>query len=110
MTTPAPMPSHPSLESQSHAVRDDVQQLARDASALLAATADVAGENVAEARKRLGAAIEQCYTRARDKAVEGTHAADTAIRANPYPAIIAGVGVGALLGFLIANRTHCHRS
>lgn len=104
------MPSHPSLENQSHAVRDDIQQLAKDASALLAATADVAGDNVAEARKRLGAAVEQCYARARDKAVAGTHAADTAIRANPYPAIIAGVGIGAVLGFLMANRAHCNRA
>lgn len=110
MSSQDPMPSHPSLESQTHAVRDDVQQLARDASALLAATAGVAGENVAEARKRLGVAIEQCYARARDKAVEGTHAADTAIRANPYPAIIAGVGIGAVLGFLLANRASCNRA
>ena len=34
-------------------------QLAEDASALMAATADVAGEKVSEARKRLAVALER---------------------------------------------------
>ena len=47
--------------------------LAEDARALMAATADVAGEKVSEARKRLAAALEsgkELYGRVRDKAVE----------------------------------------
>ena len=78
--------------------------------ALLAATADVAGDNIAEARKRLAGAVEQCYARAREGATAGTEAVDTAIRANPYPSIIAGVGLGAVLGYLIASRGTCHRA
>jgi len=46
--------------------------LAESARALMAATADVAGEQVSEARKRLAAALEggkEIYGRARDKAL-----------------------------------------
>jgi ElaB/YqjD/DUF883 family membrane-anchored ribosome-binding protein len=39
-------------------ISNDIGQLAEDAHALLTATADVAGEKVGEARKRLAAALE----------------------------------------------------
>ena len=84
-----------------------MSQLADDARALMAATADVAGEKVGEARKRLAAALEsgkEIYGRVRDKAVEGAKAADEAVRENPYQAIAIGVGVGALIGYLVARR------
>ena len=58
-------------------------QLAEDASALITATAGVAGEKVGEARKRLAAALERGKVIAgnvRDKAVEGAKAADEAVR------------------------------
>ena len=90
---------------------DDVAQLAEDARALLTATADVAGEKVGEARKRLATALEsgkEIYGRVRDRAVEGAKAADQTVRENPYQAIAIGVGVGALLGYLLARR--CSRN
>ncbi len=40
----------------------------------------------------------------RDKAVAGAKAADEAVHEHPYKAIAIGVGVGALLGFLLARR------
>lgn len=89
------------------AVSNDVGTLAEDAHALMAATTHVAGEKVAEARKRLGAALEngkEMYGRVRDKAVEGAKTADEAVRKNPYTAIGIAVGVGALIGFLLARR------
>ena len=46
------------MNNQTQTTSDDVQQLADDARALMAATADVAGEKVCEARKRLAAALE----------------------------------------------------
>jgi ElaB/YqjD/DUF883 family membrane-anchored ribosome-binding protein len=73
----------------------------------MSATADVAGEKVAEARKRLHSALESAKEIAgnvRDKAVAGAKATDEAVRKNPYKAIAIGVGVGALLGFVIARR------
>ena len=81
--------------------------LAEDARALMAATADVAGEKVGEARKRLAAALErgkEIYGNVRDKALEGAKATDEAIHEHPYQAIGIAVGVGALLGYLVARR------
>jgi ElaB/YqjD/DUF883 family membrane-anchored ribosome-binding protein len=95
------------------AISDDMDQLAEDARALMAATADVAGDKVGEARKRLAAALErskQIYGQVRDKAVEGAKAADVVVRDNPYQAIAIGVGVGALVGFLVARQCACRRN
>ena len=85
--------------------------LAEDARSLMAATADVAGEKVGEARKRLAAALEsgkEMYGRVRDKTVEGVKAADEAIRDRPYHAAGIALGVGVLVGYLIARR--CSRN
>ena len=86
-------------------------QLAEDARALMAATADVAGEKVGEARKRLAAALEhgkEIYGRVREKAIEGAKATDQAVHEHPYQAIAIGIGVGAILGYLVARR--CSRN
>ncbi len=92
-------------QHEQHAHKD-LSDLAADARALLAATADVAGDKVSEARKRLTAALasggELCG-RVREKAVEGAKVADEAIHEHPYHAIGIALGVGAILGFLIAR-------
>jgi ElaB/YqjD/DUF883 family membrane-anchored ribosome-binding protein len=85
----------------------DIGSLAEDARALMAATADVAGEKVGEARNRLSAALERAKEIAgnvRDKAVASAKVTDQTIRENPYQAIAIGVGVGAIIGFLVARR------
>ena len=85
--------------------------LAEDARALMAATADVAGEKVAEARNRLAVALERGKEIAgsvRDKAVKGAKAADETVREHPYQAIGIALGVGAVIGFLVARR--CSRN
>jgi ElaB/YqjD/DUF883 family membrane-anchored ribosome-binding protein len=87
--------------------KNDVGTLVEDARALMAATADVAGEKVREARQRLADALEhskEIACRVRDKAVAGARAADEAVHEHPYQAIAVGVGVGALIGFLVARR------
>jgi ElaB/YqjD/DUF883 family membrane-anchored ribosome-binding protein len=94
-----------------HETHNDMGTLAEDARALMAATADVAGDKVADARKRLAAALDSAKEIAalvRDKAVEGAQAADKTVRENPYQAIGIAIGVGALLGYLVARR--CSRS
>jgi len=91
---------------------NDLGTLAEDARALMSATADVAGEKVGEARKRVAAALESAKHMAgcvRDKAIEGAKAADQTVRANPYQAIAIGVGVGVLVGYLIARRSSSNR-
>ena len=87
-------------------------QLADDARALMAATADVAGEKVGEARKRLAAALErgkEICGRVKEKAVEGAKAADEVVHEHPYQAIGIAFGVGAILGYLLSRRCSCNR-
>ncbi|MEO8427305.1 MAG: DUF883 family protein [Verrucomicrobiota bacterium] len=95
------------MNKHTQADRNDMGTLAEDARALLAATADVAGEKVADARKRLEAALDkgkEIYGRVREKAIEGAKAADETVRDHPYQAIGIAVGVGALIGFLLGRR------
>jgi ElaB/YqjD/DUF883 family membrane-anchored ribosome-binding protein len=100
------------MSKETQAISDDVTQLAEDARALMAATADVAGEKVGAARQRLAAALErgrEIAGRVRAQAVAGAKATDQAVHEHPYQAIAIGVGVGALLGFLFARRCAGHR-
>jgi ElaB/YqjD/DUF883 family membrane-anchored ribosome-binding protein len=101
------------MNQQTQAISRDLSQLAIDAHALLSATADVAGDKVADARKRLTAALErgtEMCEEVREKAMEGAKAADSVIHHHTYQAIAVGVGVGAFIGYLIARqpspRTH----
>jgi ElaB/YqjD/DUF883 family membrane-anchored ribosome-binding protein len=90
---------------------NDISALAEDARALLSATADVAGEKVGDARKRLAAALERSKEiagRVRDKAIEGAKAADEAVHEHPYQAMAIALGVGAVIGYLAARR--CSRN
>lgn len=89
-----------------------MEQLAHDASALVAATADVAGDQVEEARKRLATGVSrvrEIYAIARGKAVDGSRAADVALHDNLYQVVGAGIAAGALIGFLLATRCSCRR-
>ncbi len=95
------------MNKQSQTIENNLGTLAEDARALMAATADVAGEKVGEARKRLAAALEsgkEIYGRVREKAVEGVKVADQTVRENPYQAIAIALGVGAVIGFVVARR------
>src|ERR1035438_2556419 len=99
------------MSKHTQAPSNDMGTLAEDARALMAATADIAGEKVAEARARLASALgsaEDNPGRFRDKAVEGAKAADEAVRDHPYQAIGIAFGVGALVGYLAMRR--CSRT
>jgi ElaB/YqjD/DUF883 family membrane-anchored ribosome-binding protein len=90
---------------------NNIGTLAEDARALVAATADVAGDKVAEARQRLATALDsgkELIGRVREKATEHVKAADQAVRDNPYQTVAIAFGVGALIGYLAARR--CSRS
>ncbi len=89
-------------------VTHEINALADDARHLLSATADVAGEKVCEARQRVTAALErsrEVLARARNQAVEGARMVDSAVHEHTYPAIAVGVGIGALIGYLLAQRS-----
>ena len=99
------------MNKPNEAASNDTGTLAENARALMNATADVAGEKVSDARKRLATALErskELYGRVRDKTVEGAKVADKNIRENPYQTIAIGIGVGAILGYLVARR--CSRN
>ena len=99
------------MDTQTQATNNDIGTLADDARALMAATADVAGEKVVEARKRLADALENAKEiagRVRNKTIECAQAADEAVHEHPYKAIAIGAGVGALIGFIVARR--CSRN
>ena len=94
-------------DKQKHSGENDMGTLAEDARALMAATADVAGDKVAEARRRLAAALEsgkEVLGRVREQAVEGAKAADQLVRDNPYQTIVIAFGVGAVIGYLLGRR------
>jgi len=98
------------MDKQTQATSNDMGTLAEDARALMAATAEVAGEKVAEARKRLAAALErgkEICGRVREKAVECSKATDEAVHEHPYQAIGIALGVGAIIGYVLARRCSC---
>jgi len=81
--------------------------LAEDAQTLVSATAELPGKRIEEARKRLAAALEQgkeICGKVREKVVEGAKATDQAVHKHPYQAIGIALGVGALIGYLVAAR------
>lgn len=99
------------MNKQRHADENNLATLAEDARALMAATAEVAGDKVVEARKRLAAGLESgkaLMGRVREKTVEHAKAADEVIRGNPYQTVAIALGIGALIGYLAACR--CSRS
>ena len=95
------------MDKQRQTGENDMGTLAEDARALMAATADVAGDKVAEARRRLTAALDsgkQVFGRVRERAVEGAKAADELVRENPYQTLVIAFGVGAVIGYLLGRR------
>jgi ElaB/YqjD/DUF883 family membrane-anchored ribosome-binding protein len=94
------------MNKHRQADENDLGTLAEDARDLVAATADVAGDKVAEARKRLGAALDrgkELMGRAREKTVEGAKATDQLVRENPYQTVVLALAVGTVIGFLLAR-------
>jgi len=99
------------MNKQTTATSNDLGTLAEDARALMTATADVAGEKVSEARKRLADALDsgkKIFGRVKEKAVEGAKATDEVVHKHPYETIGIAFGVGALIGYLVARR--CSRN
>jgi ElaB/YqjD/DUF883 family membrane-anchored ribosome-binding protein len=95
------------MQRQRQAISNDLGRLADDARALVVATADVAGDKVSEARKRLSEALEngkELYGRVRDRAVDRAKATDLIVRDHPYQAIGIAIGFGALIGLVIARQ------
>jgi ElaB/YqjD/DUF883 family membrane-anchored ribosome-binding protein len=96
------------MNKQTLATNNDKGTLAEESCALMAATADVAGEQVSEARNRLAAALEsgkKILERVKEKAVESARATDECVHEHPYQTIGVAFGVAAVIGYLIARRS-----
>ncbi len=94
------------MKHETQTMSNEAAEVADDARALMSATADVPGEKVGEARRRLAAALERAKevaARVREKAVAGAKAADQAVHEHPYQAIAIGVAVGAIIGYFVAR-------
>ncbi len=95
------------MNKHRNGIRDSIGDLVEDTRALLAATADVAGDKVVAARERVASALEAAkdtYTEAQKSAVAGAKAADKLVRDHPYQAVGIAFGVGALVGLLVGRR------
>jgi ElaB/YqjD/DUF883 family membrane-anchored ribosome-binding protein len=95
------------MSKHTQEVHDDMNALAEDARALMTATANVAGDQVAEARQRLAAALDRgrnFYDRVRDKTVARVRATDDAVHEHPYQVMGVAFGLGALIGYLATRR------
>lgn len=82
----------------------DFAQLAEDAKTLLAATAQVAEQKVIDARKRMMNTLEDGWDFISEKTMAGYRATDETIREHPYQSVGAALGLGALIGYLLARR------
>ncbi len=99
-----------SLTSQEKLVTD-IRAVITDAEDILKATADQTGEKIANLRARvqdrlLGARIrlDAAETALIDKTRAAARAADDYVHESPWQAVGMGVGVGFLLGLLMARR------
>jgi ElaB/YqjD/DUF883 family membrane-anchored ribosome-binding protein len=95
------------MKTSERNAEDELAHLANEAGALMAATLDVAGDRVAEARVRLAAALDRgrhLYGEARACAVAGGQAANHAVHEHPYRTVAVGVGLGLLAGYLWGHR------
>jgi ElaB/YqjD/DUF883 family membrane-anchored ribosome-binding protein len=93
------------MKNHTQAIYNDMEQLANDARALLAATADVAGEKVDAVRKRLNSALgssRAMLNRAEDDGREEARAAARCILDNPRQSIAIALAAGVLIGCFIA--------
>jgi ElaB/YqjD/DUF883 family membrane-anchored ribosome-binding protein len=89
------------------ALRHDAHTIADDARALVTATAGVADEKVAAARRRLESALErgrELAAQAKERAMDGARSADELVRSHPYESVGISFALGAILGCLFGRR------
>lgn len=87
-------------------LRNDLQAVARDAEALLKATADVGGERVSEIRSRTQDTLRRAYDHLYERNVQVRQFArdtDMYVRDHSWSAIAVATGVGLLIGLLVTR-------
>jgi ElaB/YqjD/DUF883 family membrane-anchored ribosome-binding protein len=100
--------NYEALNSSFTDLRNDLQAVARDAEALLKATANVTGEGVGEIRTRtqetVRRAYDHLYSPNKERVRQLARETDSYVHENSWTVIGAAVGVGLLAGLLLASR------
>ncbi len=97
------------LDSPLKNLRKDLHNVARDAEALLSATADVGGDRVQEVRARAERSLREAMdhldgARLQRRMRKAARRTDSYIRDHSWGAIGAAAGIGLLIGLLARNR------
>ena len=95
------------MKTQTQNSKSNLNEIADNTRALLAATAHATEDTVVEARNRLKAALDattNTCAQVRDRAIASAKATDRAIREKPYHAMGIAFGIGALLGIYWSRR------
>jgi ElaB/YqjD/DUF883 family membrane-anchored ribosome-binding protein len=90
---------------------EDLRILARDAEALLSATAGAADSKLDDLRSRLSTAVhnargtcEKLQGKAAEQIRRGLHETDQTVRAHPWEAVGVAFGIGVVVGILLSRR------
>ena len=97
------------LQTPLNDLRKDLQAVARDADALLRATADVAGDKVQEARAKTQETVRQAFDSLYGPGVQRSvkriaRNADTYVRDHSWSIIGIAAGAALVIGLLSARR------
>jgi ElaB/YqjD/DUF883 family membrane-anchored ribosome-binding protein len=97
------------LHSPLKDLRKDLRNVARDAEALLRATADVTGERVQEARSRTEKTVREALDHLYDARIDrrlrnAARDTDRYVRDRPWAMVGAAAAVGVLLGLMARRR------
>jgi ElaB/YqjD/DUF883 family membrane-anchored ribosome-binding protein len=88
-------------------IKEDLKTLIKDAESLIKETAGDMSDKAREARTRLQATLatakENCQV-LQDKTVAAAKATDRTIRSHPYESIGIALGLGLVVGVLVARR------
>lgn len=88
-------------------ISNEINKLAEKAEALVTATANIAGDEIGDARTRLAAALtrgKEIYSRVQEKENECSGALKKTINGHVFETIALALGLGALIGYASSRR------
>jgi len=95
------------MKTHTETIQNEAGNLADAARGMINATVDAAGETGAEVRHQIDDLVDRgrdVYDRVCETAVDGAKNADVLVHEQPYKSLAIALGVGTLLGFLLARR------
>lgn len=85
----------------------DLENLAQTSDEWISSSSDAVGTALHEVGDAISSVTERggnIYKAAGKRVAREAGAANAVLHNNPYPTVLAGIGAGALLGFLVARR------